>query len=132
MFYNTPLPLFVTLTLILLPFALLLRLLRRLTRPGAALHLAGLVSDRRLRWQLDGRKTYWAGFLLFCWAYFDLTAAALLAPPGMTTVAVRVFNLMHYGRTPALSAMLCAAVAAPAAGAFVVAFVGQFLLRKNA
>ncbi len=120
--YGTPLPLLAALTLVLLPSALLLRWLRRWTRSGAALHLAGLVPDRRLRWQLDGRKTFWAGFLLFCGAYFDLTASALLAPPGMTTVAVRVFNLMHYGRTPALSAMLCAAVAVPAAGACMVAF----------
>ncbi len=130
--YDTPLPLLAALTLILLPCALPLRLLRAWTRPGAALHLAGLLGKRRLRWQLDGRKTYWAGFLLFCWAYFDLTAAALLAPPGMTTVAVRVFNLMHYGRTPALSAMLCAAVAVPAAGALLVAAAWEsFLGRKR-
>ncbi len=126
--YHTPLPLLVALTFMLLPIALLLRWLRLWTRPGAALYLAGLVPDQRLRWQLDGRKTYWAGFLLFCWAYFDLTAAALLAPPGLTTVALRVFNLMHYGRTPALSAMLVAAVAVPAAGAFLVAAAWQKLL----
>ncbi len=130
--YQTPLPLLAALTLLLLPSALLLRFLRLRTRPGAALHLAGMLGHRRLRWQLDGRKTYWAGFLLFCWAYFDLTAAALLAPPGMTTVAVRVFNLMHYGRTPALSAMLCAAVAVPAAGACVAAFGWEALLGRNA
>ena len=126
--YDTPLPLLTALALVLLPAALLLRLLRLWTRSGAALHLAGLTGDRRLRWQLDGRKSYWAGVLLFCGAYFDLTTSALLAPPGMTTVAVRVFNLMHYGRTPALSAMLCAAVAVPAAGAFAAAAGWEKLL----
>jgi ABC-type Fe3+ transport system permease subunit len=51
--------------------------------------------------------------LLFVWAYWDLTASSILAPIGMTPVTVRLYNLMHYGQIAALSAMTCAAFAAP-------------------
>jgi hypothetical protein len=111
--YGTLVPVWAALTLLLLPMTLLLRVLLRLTRPSAAVHLARLLKDRRLCWELDGHKHFWAGFLVLCWAYFDLTAASLLAPPGLTAVSVRLYNLMHYGASDALSAMLCATVAAP-------------------
>ena len=46
-------------------------------------------------------------------AYFDMTAGSILAPPRMTPVFVRLYNMMHYGRMAGLSAMVLAAVVAP-------------------
>lgn len=112
--YDTPVPLLIALIIIQLPLALLLRLLVDATRPAAALHVARLIDARDLIWELDGQRRFYALFLLFCCAYFDLTAASILAPVGMTPVFVRLHNLAHYGQTAVLSAMLCAAYALPA------------------
>lgn len=114
-FYDTPLPLLIALIFLQLPLALLLRLLVRATRPAAALHLARLLRARELLWELESRRTFYVLFLLFCCGYFDFTAASILAPVGMTPVFVRLHNLAHYGQTPVLSAMLCAAYALPTA-----------------
>lgn len=111
--YDSPLPLLAVLTLLLLPFALLLRGLCEAARPAPAMHLARMIGDRRLIWHLDTRRSWWALFLLFCWGYFDFTASSILAPIGMTPVFVRLHNLSHYGQTAVLSAMLCAALAVP-------------------
>jgi ABC-type Fe3+ transport system permease subunit len=67
----------------------------------------------RLRWRLDLRARFWVFFLLFCWAYLELSASAILAPPGHTTAVVRLYNLMHYGRSQVLSAMVLAALLVP-------------------
>jgi ABC-type Fe3+ transport system permease subunit len=121
--YDTPVPLVLGLCLVLLPFAVLLRLVLHSLRPAQALHAADLLGAsaapsarawrRRLRWQMLGRSRFWVLALLFYWAYFDLTASAILAPPGMTPVTVRLYNLMHYGRTAVLSAMVMISFAMP-------------------
>jgi len=88
-----------------------------LTRPQSSLHLVRLMNKspaaRDLVWRLSTNGKFWAMVLLFVWAYWDLTASAILAPIGMTPVTVRLYNLMHYGQIAALSAMTCAAFAAP-------------------
>ena len=38
------------------------------------------------------------------WAYLDLSTAYLLAPSGMPSGLVRLYNFMHFGRSAALSA----------------------------
>ena len=68
----------------------------------------------RLVWQLRTRRVFWLAFLLFFGAYFELTASAILSPPSMTPISVRLYNQMHYGRTAGLSAMVLAALLAPA------------------
>jgi hypothetical protein len=113
---DTPAPLVATLALLLLPPAVLLRHLLRRTAPSSALLAARMTGGhpgRRLLWDLDARRHLWAFFLLFCWGYLELTASAILAPVGMAPVSVRLYNLMHYGRTAVLSAMVVAAFAAP-------------------
>jgi iron(III) transport system permease protein len=114
---NTPVPLVFTLGLILLPMALVLKRVLELTRRRSALHLAALMHEsraaRELIWRLRTSGKFWAMVLLFVWAYWDLTASAILAPIGMTPVTVRLYNLMHYGQIATLSAMTCAAFAAP-------------------
>ena len=125
--YDTPLPLLLALTLILFPTAWLLRSTLRAVRPGPALHLAQILANRRLVWDLKAGREFWAAYLLFCLAYFELTASAIAAPVGMTPVVVRLFNLMHYGRTAVLSALLCVSLLAPLA-LLVFAFAGRLVV----
>jgi len=113
--YDTPLPLLAALTVIQFPVAVLLRMIMFATRPAAALHLARLLKSRELLWHLESRRIFYVLFLLFCFGYFDFTAASILAPIGMTPILVRLHNLAHYGQTAVLSAMLCTAFAVPAA-----------------
>jgi hypothetical protein len=121
--YDTPVPLLLALTAVLLPMGLILgALLASLGRHDAA-HAAVLLegssdppvamAGRRLRWQLSGRAWWWLAVLLFYLAYFDVAASAMLAPTGMTPAVVRLYNLMHYGRGAVLSAMVCATLLAP-------------------
>jgi ABC-type Fe3+ transport system permease subunit len=114
---DTPAPLIFTLGLVLLPLALVLKRVLELTAHRSASHVAALMppspAERELRWQLHTRGKFWAMLLLFVWAYWDLTASAILAPVGMTPMTARLYNLMHYGQIATLSAMTCVAFAAP-------------------
>ena len=128
--YDTPLPLLVALTLLLLPFALPLRWLLDTSRRTPALHLARLAGSSALIWRLDTRRRWLAAFLLFCWAYFDFTAGSILAPVGLTPVFVRLHNLAHYGQTAVLSAMFLAAFAAPVAVLLLTAPAARWYARR--
>ena len=114
---DTPAPLVFTLGLVLLPMALVLKRVLELTGHRSALHLTTLMpasrAVRELIWRLSTSGKFWALVLLFVWAYWDLTASSILAPIGMTPVTARLYNLMHYGQIAVLSAMTCAAFAAP-------------------
>lgn len=111
---DTPIPLLAVEALLLAPIALLLRILLRSQEPREALHLARMAGSRRLLWDLALAPRAAAVALLFTLAYFELTAASILAPLGMTPAFARLHNLAHYGQTAVLSAMLLAAVFAPA------------------
>ena len=58
---------------------------------------------------MEGRVVLALGLL----AASDCAAAAILAPADMGTVTPLLYNFMHYGRSPALSGRLLAAVAIP-------------------
>jgi hypothetical protein len=116
-----PLPLVVALVLLLLPIAVVLRLLADQERSGPGWHVMELLNgggprrdqaQARLHWSLVGRKRWWALALMFLWAYGDLAASAILHPVDMTPVLVRLYNLMHYGRSTALSVQLAMALCA--------------------
>jgi hypothetical protein len=109
--YDTPLPLLFALTTLLLPLALLLGASRSAPTPG--LHLARQFGSRRLVWEMETRPHAVALGLLFFGAWFDFTAASILAPVGLTPVFVRLHNLAHYGQTAALSTMMLVAFATP-------------------
>ncbi len=128
--YDTPLPLLLALTLLLLPFALPLRWLVDASCCNPALHIAGLAGSAALVWRLDTRRRWLAAFLLFCWAYFDFTAGSILAPVGLTPVFVRLHNLAHYGQTAVLSAMFLAAFAAPVAVLLLTAPAARWYARR--
>jgi ABC-type Fe3+ transport system permease subunit len=116
-FRDTPVPLVLTLSLILAPLTWVLKRVLELSGRRTAVHLVELMprsaSARDLIWRLSTSGKFWALALIFVWAYWDLTASAILAPIGMTPVTVRLYNLMHYGRIAALSAMTCTAFLAP-------------------
>ena len=130
--YDTPLPLLLALTLLLVPLAMLLRWRLTATDEPAG-HVARLTMPHpaALLWQLEGRRRF-AGFaLLFYWAYFEFTASSLLAPVGLTPVFARLHNLAHYGQTAVLSAMLLAAFLAPVAVLLLTAPVARFYPRRD-
>jgi hypothetical protein len=123
--YDTPMPQIVALVLVLTPFAGALSLLLAAFDPGSSLLAARLLlrsPDQRLHRNAEavvrseeGRGRPWAVLALFWIAYCEVTASALLAPVTLTPVFVRLYNLMHYGRSEVLSVMLVIAVGLPLA-----------------
>ncbi len=132
-FYDTPIPWVVTLVVWLLPRALLLRVwLKAITRTegvflAETLNREGLPAATELPtsnplmlssksrsgqvahiatllFRLRDQPQYLAMGLLCYWAYLDLSTAYLLAPSGMASGLVRLYNFMHFGRSAALSA----------------------------
>ena len=129
--YDTPLPLLLALTILLLPLALVLGALLRMGHMSPMRHIARQLRSRRLAWELEHRPRLAAFALLFCWAYFDFTASSILAPVGMTPVFVRLHNLAHYGQTAVLSAMMLAAFATPVALLLLTLTAGRIYARRD-
>ncbi len=129
--YDTPLPLLLALTIILLPLALLLRALLPMRPISPMRHIARQFGSRRLIWELEHRPHLAAFALLFCWAYFDFTASSILAPTGLTPVFVRLHNLAHYGQTAVLSAMMLAAFTTPALLLLLTLAAGRIYARRD-
>ncbi len=121
----TPVGWVIALAIWLLPRAVLLQLWLSQQTDPLALHLLELLRqspDRRQRrtawkwqwrWQVEPQIA--ACGLLCYWAYLDLTAAALLAPPGMASIMVRLYNFMHFGHSAAMSTEAALAMLAPLA-----------------
>lgn len=69
----------------------------------------------------------------FLLAFTELDVAALTYPPGMTTLPVRVFSLLHYGpsgMTAALNVLVSAVVLALAAGSILLIRWGAGRLQR--
>ena len=131
--YDTPIPWVLALIVWLLPRAVLLHrwvavmtqsagthLAEMLVRPDVVMHhppsdaqAAGAVAvaepepvrraARNLLFRLRDLPQAMAIGLLCYWAYLDLSTAYLLAPSGMSSGLVRLYNFMHFGRSVALS-----------------------------
>ncbi len=129
---DTVFPTVLGLTLVLLPFALLLRFGIETTRDLSALHIARSTGGSRATWQLDGWPRLCAILMLFCFGYGDFTINSLLAPPQFTSVSVRLLNLLHYGRSSALVAMFIIAFAVPLAAALLTALIARLYPRRRA
>ncbi len=122
--YDTSLPWLVGLVLFLIPRAVVLLLLWGAARSRDSQHVATLLLDsprirqqhqaRELMWRNGLAAHFWALVLLCYWAYADLTTATILAPTGIVSAPVRLYNLMHYGQSAVLSAMVLAAFGIPA------------------
>ncbi len=138
--YDSPAPAVVALVAFLLPRALLLQLLFATSTSEQGLHTAGLLAggpddaQRRaaadLRWDLRVRPQLLAAGILCLWGYLELTPVAILAPPGITSAPVRLYNLMHYGRSYVVSAMTLVAMAVPPL-LLLLAFVRKPLRRLS-
>ena len=120
--YDTPAPAVLALVVYLLPRGVVLQLLfgalanesgthaaRMLVASGDAAHRR---EGRELLWRLKQRPQWLAAGILCLWGYLELTPVAILAPPGVTSAPVRLYNLMHYGRSFSVAAMTLAAMAA--------------------
>ena len=132
---QTIVPVVVVLALMLLPRAVLLEILFRWETNRSAVHLAAMLRDSPVRAQSRaGRERLWAlrGFGRFCrvallmyWGYLDLTVSSMLAPIGMESVTLWLYNFMHYGRNASLSAMTFVAMVVP-----VVLFSSVLVVRR--
>ena len=159
-FYDTPLPWVLALIVWLLPRAVLIRLwLETMTRTEG-LHLAELLMARRtgqhepaaqkkdvtatctdmpadslgpatLLFRLRDQPRILAMGLLCYWAYLDLSTAYLLAPSGMPSGLVRLYNFMHFGRSSALSAEAFLFFGVPLATIAGALVVSRFLRRRT-
>ena len=128
---GSPLPVLLALILMLMPCALFVRhILSRATQSEAA-HLALLSGARSVRWQLTKRPALWGGALLFLQAYGDFTANSLLAPPALTSAFSRIFNLMHYGQTSVLSAMLLITLTVPLMALLLTTFISRIYATRR-
>lgn len=133
--YGTPLPALLALVLFLLPRAVLIQLLLQAARPQEGLWLAQLLSrapdgrqrhsSRSLVWQLSMRGQLLAACVICLWGYLELTPVSILAPPGLTSAPVRLYNLMHYGRSHVLSSLTLVSMTAPV----ILALVGVAVAR---
>ncbi len=120
---DTVLPAVLAMTVFLWPRALWLLLLAEVASPPSSLHLTRLLGQAphasararaaELHWQLRLRHRFLAAGVLCLWGYLELTPCYLLAPPGMATAPGRLYNLMHYGRSDVLSAMVLLTMLAP-------------------
>lgn len=96
-------------TLWVMPRACLLGWLTGHPLRSSAAFLANSSRDARLRWWYEGRRSLlWLSAVWFL-VYTEVLLAAMLAPPGFAPVFARLYNLMHYGRGPLLSALLVSA-----------------------
>jgi hypothetical protein len=121
--YDTPLPLVIALAAWLLPRGVLMLLLWSGIRHGAGSHLADIIHRAPsapvaakgidLMWHLRHRPAWFCWMLVSYWAYLDLTSAAMLAPTGMASAPVRLYDLMHFSRTSLLSAQTCLTLLVP-------------------
>jgi hypothetical protein len=134
--YDTPLPWVLGLTLFLVPRAVLLQVWSGAS-PRSAIHLAELLESScdgsqrqagaRLLWDLRDQPRFLAVALLTYWGYLELTLAYLLAPTGMTSGVVRLYNFMHFGRTSALSAEAAVLLFTPLVGTWCLWMLWRWL-----
>ena len=107
---SSSLPLaFAQFTLHLIPLGICWRILMDRTPPSGRHLLRQSPQEPHTRWirsRLEERPLILVTALAFLWLVTELTLGSLLAPTGATPAAVRLYNLMHYGRSSALSSML--------------------------
>ena len=108
-----PIPAVIALGLGVLPAAVVLCLLLNALGKRSGSLEARRSGDAGLRWRYGTAPVLGACAFVFLLAYFEVVVPSILAPPGMTTAFERLHNLMHYGRTTALSAMVVIAFIVP-------------------
>jgi len=129
----------VAVTLALLPRSLILTAVLGSGRRAQAAHCARMlaqspsVSQRRaaarLIDELEVRRLFWAAVLIWYWAYWEMTAPSILAPPAATPFVVRMYNFMHYRQDDPLSVMIVASILVPLAAIALLAGARRFVVR---
>jgi ABC-type Fe3+ transport system permease subunit/DNA-binding beta-propeller fold protein YncE len=113
---------------------------------GAAQALRGVDRDLTDAARLDGasrwqmlRHVHWpqispqlaaAWYLIFLLCLWDVESIVLVVPPGGETLALRVFNLLHYGHNPQVNA-ICLALLALAVAPLVLWHLGRFFVERK-
>ncbi|MEK0447743.1 MAG: hypothetical protein RL088_11 [Verrucomicrobiota bacterium] len=127
----SPIPVLSAMVLGLMPAALFVRYIIRLNAATEAAFAAESMGERSINWVLRSRPALLGGVLLFVQAYGDFTANSLLAPPALTSAFSRIFNLMHYGRTEILSALLVVTLIVPVVAVSVLLFIARFHVSRE-
>jgi hypothetical protein len=132
-------PLILATTLVLLPRSFILTAVLGSGRRAQSAHCARMLAQSpssgqrraaaRLIDELEVRRFFWAAVLIWYWAYWELTAPSILAPPAATPFVVRMYNFMHYRQDDPLSVMIVASILVPLAAIVVVAAGRRFVVR---
>jgi ABC-type Fe3+ transport system permease subunit/DNA-binding beta-propeller fold protein YncE len=56
-------------------------------------------------WPSLGRPLFAAWYVVYLLCLWDVETLVLIIPPGLETLALRVFNLLHYGHNPQVNAL---------------------------
>ncbi|MEZ5941310.1 MAG: hypothetical protein R3C18_07965 [Planctomycetaceae bacterium] len=123
MAYSTVFPAAIALFLFLLPRAVVVLLAMQQAGPQEHLHLARILpidhstrgAVHELQWRLLHQPAWLAAAILCLWGYFELTPLALLAPPGIHSIMVQLYNQVHFGRGVIVSGLLLISVLVPMA-----------------
>ncbi len=127
--YDTPVMWVLASILFLLPRAVLLRLWLQPADGSAVMIAQSLCASNDPSQRRAGRALVWRlrdepRFLAVCYlayaSYLELTLAVLLAPTGLPSGLVRLYNFLHFGRTAALSAEMTVLLGVPLFFAAVV------------
>lgn len=139
---STPFPLIIALSLLLLPTAIIFNWIYINNRPSTSLHLGQLLqssphpsiqssASHLVRAMLIPGRVL-SLIILFWLGFMELSCSALLHPAGSMPVVARLHNLMHYGHSQVLSAMIIITLAIPL---MVIAFlflINYLILKINA
>lgn len=132
-------PLILAVTLALLPRSLILTAVLGSGRRAQAAHCARMLAQSpsvpqrraaaRLIDELEVRRLFWAAVLVWYWAYWEMTAPSILAPPAATPFVVRMYNFMHYRQDDPLSVMIVASIIVPLTGILILATARRSIVR---
>jgi len=132
-------PVILALVLFVLPRAAVVFAVTGVSRRTQAAHSAWMLARSpsadhrraaaRLIDDLQIKGIFWSTVLVWYWAYWEMTPASLLAPPGAMSFSVRLYNFMHYGQSGALSTMLLAAIVVPIAAIVSLAGLRPLIVR---
>ena len=137
--YDTPLPLILGLSAVLMPYGVILHLVAATLRDRESNHAIRLLdaSQNRyvcrraseLQWRYHGRSRFRIAYLLWYIGYFDLTVSSILAPVSWTPAFVRLYNLSHYGQSAILSLMVALATIFPIIMFIAWQFIAKMIFR---
>ncbi|MDZ4817029.1 MAG: hypothetical protein SGI71_12290 [Verrucomicrobiota bacterium] len=135
--YDTPVPLTIALTLIFLPMTIVCWFIADRFGKSTSAYLAHYLAEqthgnkaRALHWKITHSPKLLVMLIVFYFAYLELTASALLAPSGSMPVTVRLYKLMHYGKTSGFSAMTILSILVPVLFTMIVLGLEKGVIRR--